>query len=120
MTDIQGIITELSKDDIVERTIGKKLDGYRLVQICAVRTSDGYELDYSFADTANNMETFRVNIGTDDDILSVSSIYPCAFLYENEMKELFGVNINLISIDYNNKLYRIKEETPFKNKEERK
>ena len=35
------------------------------------------------------------------------------FLYENEMKELFGVNIQMINLDYNNKLYRINEEAPF-------
>ena len=34
-------------------------------------------------------------------------------LYENEMKELFGVNIQMINLDYQNRLYRINEETPF-------
>ena len=33
------------------------------------------------------------------------------------MKELFGVKIQLIEPDYNNKLYRINEETPFVPKE---
>ena len=32
--------------------------------------------------------------------------------YENEMKELFGVKIQMISLDYKNKLYRIEVETP--------
>ena len=31
----------------------------------------------------------------------------------NEMKELFGVNIKMINVDYDNKLYRIKEDAPF-------
>ena len=30
------------------------------------------------------------------------------------MKELFGVNIEAMYLDYNNKLYRIEQETPFK------
>ena len=116
MIDIQGLVTELDKNDIVERAIGKKLRGCRLAQICAVRTADGYELDYSYADPDDSLETFRVSIATDDEILSITSVYPCAFLYENEMKELFGVNINLINVDYDSKLYRINVETPFKEK----
>lgn len=114
MADIQGIITEIPKEDIVESSIFKKLTGCRLAQICAVALDGGFELDYSFADPENNLETFRVNIAEDDEILSISSIYPCSFLYENEMKELFGIKIKSISIDFDNKLYRIKVETPFK------
>lgn len=35
-------------------------------------------------------------------------------LFENEMKELFGVQIKSINPDYQNKLYRIASPTPFK------
>ena len=35
-----------------------------------------------------------------------------AVFYENEMKELFGANIKMIETDYQNKLYRIEQETP--------
>ena len=49
----------------------------------------------------------------DTEVCSITEFYPYAFLYENEMKELFGVNILLIGLDYQKKLYRLKEETPF-------
>lgn len=50
----------------------------------------------------------------DAEINSISDFFPSAMLYENEMKELFGVNIKSINPDYNNKFYRIAKKTPFK------
>ena len=46
--------------------------------------------------------------------MSVSNIFEPAFLYENEMHDLFGIKINLIKIDYNGTLYKTAKETPFK------
>ena len=50
----------------------------------------------------------------DTEIMSISNIFEPAFLYENEIVDLFGVKINLISIDYQGQLYRIEKQTPFK------
>jgi hypothetical protein len=44
---------------------------------------------------------------------SVSSIYPYAYLYENEMKDLFGIQIQNINLDFAGKLYRTAVKTPF-------
>ena len=52
-------------------------------------------------------------IDKETEVYSVTEFYPYAFLYENEMKELFGVNVQMVNLDYQNKLYRINEETPF-------
>ena len=40
-------------------------------------------------------------------------IYPGAFLYENEIHDLFGVAITHIAIDYRGTLYRTALSTPF-------
>ena len=50
----------------------------------------------------------------DQEISSITSIFPCAFIYENEMHDLFGVQIKMINIDFEGKLYRTAIETPFK------
>ena len=47
---------------------------------------------------------------------SITQIYPCAFLQENEAAELFGVPIEEVDPDYHHKLYHIDAETPFKEK----
>ena len=50
----------------------------------------------------------------DQEISSITSIFPCAFIYENEMHDLFGIQIKMINIDFEGKLYRTAIEAPFK------
>ena len=64
-----------------------------------------------------DMVTLRLEVEENEEIASITHIYPCAFLQENEAEELFGVKIGHIEPDYHDKLYRIDEETPFKKKE---
>ena len=44
---------------------------------------------------------------------SISVIYPNAFLYENEIHDLFGMPITHISVDYRGTLYRTALAAPF-------
>ena len=92
-----------------------KMDGWRVVQICAARLPDGYELSYSFG-KGYDMHTLRLTVGEDERVPSITQIYPGAFLQENEAAELFGVPIEGMVQDYHDRLYRIAEETPFKHK----
>lgn len=84
--------------------------GYRLAQAC-VAGKDKFDLVYSF-EKDNSLVNLRLRIGEDDEIESVTGIYPYAFLYENEMKDLFGVRIRNINIDFGGKLYKTAAETP--------
>lgn len=85
----------------------------RLVQICAVNTDSGYDLLYSFAD-GYHFVTYKVAVDRDEEVPSISDIYPSSSLFENEMRELFGVNVMYMKLNYNNKLYTINETTPFR------
>ncbi len=111
MTDEQLIL--IGPGDLVPTALQMKNDKYRLVQICATRTSTGYELSYSFA-KGYDLVNVRLDIAEDTEILSISNIFEPAFLYENEIVDLFGVKIKLISLDYKGNLYRIEKKTPFK------
>jgi ech hydrogenase subunit D len=106
-------LISIEPGDLVAQVMQLKHDGYRLAQICAVRTKEGYELSYSFG-KEYELVNLRLVIGEDTEVMSISHIFEPAFLYENEMVDLFGVKINLISLDYKGKLYRIEKETPFK------
>ena len=90
-----------------------KGEGARLCQICAVRIPDGYELTYTFG-KGMDLINYRVVVKTDDEVPSITPIYKAAFLYENEIVELFGTKITGILMDYNRHLYRLNTETPFK------
>ena len=106
-------IIDIQPGDLALKTLEHKRAGYRLGQICAVRTETGYELLYSFI-IEYHMVNYKITIEEDTEIVSISDVYPTAMLYENEMRELFGVNIKFINLDYHDKLYRIEEKTPFK------
>lgn len=91
----------------------KQRAGYRLAQICATAFEGFNELIYSVVNDYT-FENYKVIVPIDDEITTLSDFFPSAMLYENEMKELFGVKIKAINPDYQNRLYRIAKETPFK------
>lgn len=106
-------VTEIKPERLGPEVLQRRHDGCRLVQICATRIPDGYELTYSFA-KEYELEHLRIQIEEDYEIVSVSNIFAPAFLYENEIHDLFGVKIKLISLDYHGNLYRTEQKTPFK------
>ena len=108
-------ITPITMDQFLPTVIRFKMEARRLAQICAVRTPEGFELSYSFC-RGYDMETLRLVTATDAKVSSITQIYPCAFMQENEVAELFGVPIENITQDYKDKLYRIDREAPFKEK----
>ena len=105
-------IKEISASDLLAETVKLKNDGYRLVAITCTN-KDGMELIYSF-DKAYELLNLRILTDTETELPSVGIIYPYSFLYENEIKELFGVKITGITPDFNDELYRIPVKTPYK------
>ena len=91
----------------------RQRDDFRLAQICATAFEGYNELIYSFAKDYE-FENYKVVIPIETEISTISDFYPSAMLFENEIKELFGVKIKAINPDYHDKFYRIKVKTPFK------
>lgn len=106
-------ITEVSKQELYEIMQKKHDDGYRLSQICSVAYEGYNEITYS-VNLDYTMENYKIKLPIDEEIKSFSDIFPAATLYENEIKELWGVKVFGMALDYHDKFYRIKEETPFK------
>ena len=98
--DLVGIVAELFAE------------GYRLVQVGCTTLAGAYELTYSF-DREYRFRNLRFTVAQDEDVPSISVIYPNAFLYENEIHDLFGVVITHIAVDYRGTLYRTALGTPF-------
>ncbi len=109
-------IREISHHELVQNCLQLKSQNVRLVQICATRTEEGFELSYSFAD-GYHLLTLRAHIKKEDELSSISTVFPPAFLYENEMKDLFGIKIRLITLDYDGNLYRTRKKAPFSERE---
>lgn len=111
--DLNYKIEELDIPKLYTVMLEKQRLGYRLTQICATAFEGYNELIYSVSNNYE-LENYKITVPIDTELNSISDFFPSAMLYENEMKELFGVNIKSINPDYNNKFYRIAKKTPFK------
>jgi len=90
-----------------------KTRGYRLVHICCTKAAENnFDVSYVF-DKEFHLESLRINVSDKMEIPSVTKIYKGAFLYENEINELFGVNIAKISLDFKGHLYKKAVRYPF-------
>ncbi|MBQ0105384.1 MAG: NADH-quinone oxidoreductase subunit C [Armatimonadetes bacterium] len=95
-TDILGL-----KKEVAELKNRK----YRFVTCSCADNRDGsFDLFYHF-DKEYKLVTLKIKVTQEDIIPSVSDLYFCAFLVENEMNELYGLKIEDIVIDYGGKMY---------------
>ena len=86
---------------------------YRLVQICATKLGENrFEINYSF-DRDYELANVRLVCDQQIEIPSITCIYLAAFLYENEINELFGLKITNIKIDFDGHLYKKAVAHPF-------
>lgn len=111
MSEPQEVVP-VEKSDLVGIVAELFAEGYRLVQIGCSTLPNAYELSYSF-DREYRFKNLRFTVAPGEEVPSISVIYPGAFLYENEIHDLFGVVITHIAIDYRGTLYRTALSTPF-------
>ena len=102
----------LEKHDLVGVVARLFAEGYRLVQIGCSTLESAYELNFSF-DKEYRFKNLRITVAPGEEVPSISAVYPNAFLYENEIHDLFGIIIKNISIDYGGTLYRTAIKAPF-------
>jgi len=102
----------VDKSDLVGMVAELFAEGYRLVQIGCSTLAGAYELTYSF-DREYRLKNLRVTVASGEEVPSISALYPNAFLYENEIHDLFGVPITHIAVDYKGTLYKTALSTPF-------
>jgi ech hydrogenase subunit D len=106
------VIENIKKDELLERVATFAKEGYRLVQISCTRL-DKLVVDYSF-DKDYKFHNLRFELPLEGaELPSISDIYFASFTYENELHDLFGINVSGINIDFGGKFYRINEERPF-------
>lgn len=111
MSEFQEIVP-VEKCDLVGIVAQLFAEGFRLVQVGCSTLPSAYELTYSF-DREYRFRNLRITVTPDEEVPSISVIYPNAFLYENEIHDLFGVVITHIAVDFRGTLYRTALSTPF-------
>jgi hypothetical protein len=71
-----------------------------------------FEIAWAFA-KAGELELIREQISVCDPVPSISEFFGAAFLYENEIRELFGINVTGINVDLAGQLYQTNTKVPF-------
>jgi len=106
-------IEVISVDQLRDKVAAMREQGMRLVQISATRLPDEVELTYSF-DLNDRLINLRLLIPGEDSVLpSISGIYGCAVLYENEIHDLFDVRVDGLTVDFKGNLYKTAVKFPF-------
>ncbi len=105
-------ITEVGVDNLVSEVSKMYDEGYRLVQIGCGKYDDIFEINYSF-DKDCKFVNLRLKITEGVVVPSITGVYLCAFIYENEIHDLFGVSIKDIAIDFKGNLIRTSIKNPF-------
>jgi ech hydrogenase subunit D len=103
----------ITAEVLLDRVQALRQAGYRLVQIGATRLPEQVELTYSF-DRDGRLANLRLQVpATAPRLPSISPIYWCAFLYENELHDLFGLQVDNLAVDFHGNLYKTTVKFPF-------
>ena len=104
MTDEQTLEL-IGADALLDKVRALREQDWRLVQIGVTSLPEQLEINYSF-DQDGRLMNLRVETpAAEPRVPSISSIYWCAVLYENEMHDLFKVQVDGVAVDFQGKFY---------------
>ena len=112
MTTEEQLTMPIEVGQLIGRVEQYKQGGYRLVQIGCTKIGEVYEINYSF-DKDFVFRNLRITVTGDTEVPSISGMYWGAFVYENEMHDLFGIRVIGINIDYKGTFYKLAKPRPF-------
>lgn len=99
-------VTEIKKDVLLEQVRGFAAKGARFVVMVCQDLGEGFSIDYYFNMSPGvDVKILRVTVSEEEEIPSISDIYRCAILNENEFQEFFGVRFSGIAIDYKGNMF---------------
>ncbi|MCL2647267.1 MAG: NADH-quinone oxidoreductase subunit C [Phycisphaerales bacterium] len=117
-------IENIALTELLDKVRSFRASKHRLAQICATDLGDKYELLYSF-DLQGKLTSLRTYLpipanhslapgsaggpttdATHPHLQSISSIYGASILYENELHDLFGIQMDGLAVDFHGNLYK--------------
>ena len=114
--EMQSIV-EISVERLLPEVDALRSAGWRIVQILCVSSAGGNELSYSFG-SGLEMRSLRIRLpaeapAAESKVPSITALYPAAFLYENEMHDLFGLTVDGMAVDFKGTFYKTAVKYPF-------
>lgn len=102
----------ISLDELEKTANDKKENGWRYVQTLAVKVDNGTDIIYSFMKDGA-MENIKIqNVKDTDTVKSITDFFIEAFVWENEIHDLFNINFEGIAIDFKGKFYNVATDAP--------
>lgn len=113
MSEEQTYLT-VAADALLAKVTELRAAGWRLVQIGATPLGEITEVNYSF-DREGRLCNLRVTLKAEGTprLPSISPAYACAYLYENELHDLFRIQVDGMNVDFKGKFYRTSVPFPF-------
>ncbi len=94
-------LKEISKDQLLAEVKKYADSKAKFVTGVCSELGDKLEVTYYFnASPGMDMSALRFVVGKDEEVPSMTGIYLTAVLIENEMKELFGLQVKDLAIDF--------------------
>lgn len=119
MIDSSVVLTEdntaeVRPDEVITLSRVLKDEGFRFITMSSTELEESICVLYHF-DKDLELRNLKVDVPKGSKIGSIASVYSCAFLVENEIKEHFGVDFDGIPLDFQGMLYNDEEvqRTPF-------
>jgi ech hydrogenase subunit D len=106
------VILPISAGEVIAKAELAKKDGNRLVQIGCTKIDDSFEIIYVY-DKDYKLTNYRITVKQEDEIPSISGVYWGAFVYENEIHDLYGIHVTGINVDFKGTFYKTTIKHPF-------
>ncbi|MDD6362261.1 MAG: NADH-quinone oxidoreductase subunit C [Lachnospiraceae bacterium] len=106
-------VKDIPLDRLLDEVTRIHYEDFRLMQICATKVAENrYEILYTFG-KGYEWKHVRVTVSHEEKVPSITSIFETAYLYENEIHDLFGIQIEMMNYDFKGKLFRTGVQFPF-------
>ncbi len=96
-------VEEVTVERLVDRVEQLRQEPMRFITTTCLDKGDHFDIYYHF-DKELELKNLLLKLPKDGSLPSISGVYYCAFLPENEMRDLFGVQVKGLNIDYGGKL----------------
>jgi ech hydrogenase subunit D len=106
-------IEEIAVADLLARVGERKTAGDRLIAISCAVVEGANEITYSFEDRDHVFRHLRIAVPPGATIPSVTPSYWGAFVYENEIHDLYGLTVTGMNVDFGGHFYATKVKYPF-------
>ncbi len=109
---IPAAYEEISVEGLPSLAERMQSEGCRFIQVLAVNTEAGIDLQYSFMKDGRILNFTIKGASKNISVPSITDRFIAAFVFENEIHDLFGVNIRDIAIDFKGNFYALSQREP--------